>query len=434
MVEVCLVKKKSNTVEETKFYDTKVCHIFPMSASVYQAVQLLPEILHQVQELLLVQQFKKKNNFDFVDDTMLLEAFSASSSGKLKNYERLEFLGDSVLKFIVSSYLYVNYRDYQEGELTTLRTAITKNKALTEHAKSLKLYQYIVNGVTSRKLWRPPNFYCELDSDRIRQRLAYHGVSDKTLADVVESTIGASYLSGSLDAAIQAMRLFGIPLESKRWSDISNTKREAVQGDFDTTSINVAQLSKSLGYDFQDHTLVYEALVHRSASCRGYERLEFLGDALFDYCVTQYLYEKHPTADPAMLHSLRKSSVNYQIQSAICLKLELHKYIVYSAPSIAAKVMEFERKHREIMLSGEDSYEYWLNCDPPKMLADVTESILGAVLVDSGFDMNRVKRFFEQWVKPILENHISLDTISVHPMTQLTLKIQEMGCVNWEIK
>ncbi|RCH77482.1 Dicer-like protein 1, partial [Rhizopus stolonifer] len=271
----------------------------------------------------------------------------------------------SVLKFVTSAYLYVKNPDYQEGPLTHSRTQIISNKSLARLAKDIDLYQYIISGVTPRRFWRPPNFQCTSDeSKKAKQWLTYHSIANNTLADAMESALGAAFLSGSLNGVVRAIRQFDIPMGIKTWTDIHA----------------IYQLSpKSTLISWQ---IDLEALMHRSASNGTYERLEFLGDALLDYYVTTYIYQGHPTATPSILHSLRKSSVNHHILSVICLKMKLHKHIVYSAGSIAAAVMKFEYDHQRVVDSGEDVDEYWLALDPPKMLSDVVESLLGAMLVD----------------------------------------------------
>ncbi|KAG1469900.1 hypothetical protein G6F56_002988 [Rhizopus delemar] len=385
LMDVYPIKGKGNTVKQI---NPGLCRVYPMSASVYQTIQILPEILLQMDEFLLIQQFKKKHAFNYIDDTILLEAFTSPSSGKSKNYERLEFLGD--------------------------------------------LYQYIISGVTPRRFWRPPNFQCTSDeSKKAKQWLTYHSIANNTLADAMESALGAAFLSGSLNGVVRAIRQFDIPMGIKTWTDIHAIYQLSPKSTLISWQIDLVSVSEILGYTFKDNSLLQEALMHRSASNGTYERLEFLGDALLDYYVTTYIYQGHPTATPSILHSLRKSSVNHHILSVICLKMKLHKHIVYSAGSIAAAVMKFEYDHQRVVDSGEDVDEYWLALDPPKMLSDVVESLLGAMLVDSGFDVNRVQVFFNRWIKPVLDQHVSLGTMREHPMSLFTKKIQELGCMNW---
>lgn len=66
------------------------------------------------------------------------------SKSELSSNERLEFLGDSILSFSVSSYLYDKFPHFQEGELTDLRANIVKTTTLAQIARSLKLGEYLL--------------------------------------------------------------------------------------------------------------------------------------------------------------------------------------------------------------------------------------------------------------------------------------------------
>lgn len=75
----------------------------------------------------------------FIHKSFLNEA----KSKELSN-ERLEFLGDSILSFIVSKYLYEKYPNFEEGILTNLRAKLVNTKSLAESAKELKLGQLLI--------------------------------------------------------------------------------------------------------------------------------------------------------------------------------------------------------------------------------------------------------------------------------------------------
>ncbi len=87
---------------------------------------------------------RKIDNIDFYK-----EAFSLKTPNKVinaKNYERLEFLGDSVLGSIISSYLYKTYPEENEGFLTQMKSKIVNRKNLNLLGEKLKLTDFIQNG------------------------------------------------------------------------------------------------------------------------------------------------------------------------------------------------------------------------------------------------------------------------------------------------
>ncbi len=101
--------------------------------------------------------------------------------------ERLEFLGDAVLNFLSAAWLYANFPDRTEGELTHLRAALVKTNTLAGFARSLDLGRHI-------KISRGE------DTPVARNRPAL-------LADVFEALLGAIYLDQGLDA----VRIFITP-------------------------------------------------------------------------------------------------------------------------------------------------------------------------------------------------------------------------------
>lgn len=118
--------------------------------------------------------------YDFTDSGLLERALThRSKSGK--NYERLEFLGDSVLNFIVSAELYERYPDLAEGDLTRLRAALVRQQTLAELARGLALGDHIELGGG------------ELKSGGYDR--------DSILADTLEAVFGAVYRDGGMEPA-----------------------------------------------------------------------------------------------------------------------------------------------------------------------------------------------------------------------------------------
>jgi len=128
-----------------------------------------------------VPEFKNKNLLDlaFIHRSYLNEAKSVAESN-----ERLEFLGDSILSFVVSDHLYKTYPDFDEGILTNLRSLVVNTKSLAKMAKKLNFGHYL-------KL-----SHGEEDSGGRE--------NDSILANTFESVIGALFL----DQGIESVRTF----------------------------------------------------------------------------------------------------------------------------------------------------------------------------------------------------------------------------------
>lgn len=127
-----------------------------------------------------------------------------------------------------------------------------------------------------------------------------------------------------------------------------------------------AWLKKALDYEFTDTQLLELALTHRSAPGENNERLEFLGDAVLDFVISEVVFRTHPHAPEGDLSRLRASLVNDVTLARIAAQLGVGEHLHLGGG---------ERKtggHRR------DS-----------ILADALEAIFGAVYLDAGFDAAR---------------------------------------------
>jgi len=104
-----------------------------------------------------------------------------ASVDAVESNQRLEFLGDSVLGLLIADYLFKNFPENAEGELSSTRAKIVNSKSLAEFARSIKLGQHILLGESA-------------DHYNIRE-------SESALADAFESIIGAIYLDKGLQKA-----------------------------------------------------------------------------------------------------------------------------------------------------------------------------------------------------------------------------------------
>ena len=98
-----------------------------------------------------MEKLEKIIGYEFKDKELLFRALSHTSyANETKSargsYERLEFLGDSVLSLVVAEYIFKNYRKYPEGELTKLRASLVCEKALAAFAREMGLGEFIMLG------------------------------------------------------------------------------------------------------------------------------------------------------------------------------------------------------------------------------------------------------------------------------------------------
>ena len=122
-------------------------------------------------------------------------------------------------------------------------------------------------------------------------------------------------------------------------------------------------LDKTLQFRFQNADLFEQALTHRSATPRNNERLEFLGDAVLEFVVSEAVYRVRPDVSEGDLTKLRASLVKEEALAEIALELGLGEHLILGSG---------ERK------TGGHRRE--------SILADTLEAIFGAVFLDSGID------------------------------------------------
>lgn len=130
----------------------------------------------------------------FQNRTLVEEAVTHRSAGS-RNNERLEFLGDGVLNFVIAADLFQRYPNSAEGELSRLRASLVKKEKLAELATQLDLGSYLKLGSG------------ELKSGGFRRA--------SILADALEAIFGAAYLDGGFDVARDLiLRLYAADLAS----------------------------------------------------------------------------------------------------------------------------------------------------------------------------------------------------------------------------
>ena len=123
------------------------------------------------------------------------------------------------------------------------------------------------------------------------------------------------------------------------------------------------KILRTLGYAFQDESLLTRALTHRSVGARHNERLEFLGDALLGMVVAEYLFTHFPDADEGQLTRTRATLVNRESLAEVARGLDLGDLL---------RLGEGELK------SGG-----WRR---DSILANTVEALLGAIYLDGGMD------------------------------------------------
>jgi ribonuclease-3 len=172
-----------------------------------------------------IEKLQKFLKYQFLDRAIVELALTHRSANALNN-ERLEFLGDSLLGFIVADILYKNYPEANEGELSRMRSTLVNKITLANIARELKLGQFVQLGSGESKSG---------GSDR-----------DSILADAVEALIAAIYL----DAGIHDCRKV-----VSRWLD-HRLGKSATTGRLRDAKTQLQELMQASGFGLPQYNVV----------------------------------------------------------------------------------------------------------------------------------------------------------------------------------
>ncbi|PWN37925.1 ribonuclease III [Meira miltonrushii] len=371
-----------------------------LPGSMLCSARLLPSILTAYEQMLLVKQFRADVLSDLpIDEEKLMQALTLPNAVMGYDYQQLEFLGDCVLKLIASCIVFCNDGMAGEGALTRRRTQTISNEHLTMISKRLQVAQHVFGSEAVPKNWQAHGAW---------QRSVR--MSDKMSADLIEAILGAAWSSGGdatagLQTALDCFNKLHLISQRVSLEDFRTRfdlvwlyKNEEVRY---TDRSYVTRMESTLGYKFKHTQLAIEAITHSSISSilkPSYERLEFLGDAVLEVCVVQLFHGLFPTFDEGEYSHLKSAAASNVSLGVACLNTELSRLLMDNCPAIQQSIEKFRT---QVILArtnaeedGQHNQPFWSNISCPKQLGDIVESTLGAVFVDSGFDLEASRKVF----------------------------------------
>ncbi|MCW7762983.1 ribonuclease III [Photorhabdus luminescens] len=162
--------------------------------------------------------------------------------------------------------------------------------------------------------------------------------------------------------------------------------------------IVINRLQRKLGYTFDQHDLLIQALTHRSASSKHNERLEFLGDSILSFVIANALYHRFPRVDEGDMSRMRATLVRGNTLAELAREFELGECLRLGPGEL--KSGGYRRE---------------------SILADTVEALIGAIFLDS--DIQMVERTILRWYETRL-NEISPGDKQKDPKTRLQEYLQ----------
>ncbi|KAI6147431.1 hypothetical protein BKA82DRAFT_4153541 [Pisolithus tinctorius] len=470
----------------------KYCCVELCSPAECEYSYMLPSILRHLTVVMTVESlrrtlFVKTPGLASIPTSLLIPAITAPAADDHINYQRLESLGDAVLKFVVAVNLMAQYPLWPEGYLTQRKDQTVNNGRLAKAATKVALYKWIIRTKFTPRKYTPLYLTEPIDVSRMEvppseEPVAESGksnneteqLSTKMLADVVESLIGAAYLHGGFNLGIECARLFQLGLSLTGLEDNVEKILGRVEPSADLSG-QLVHVEQMIGYTFQRKLLLIEALTHASyhfdTQTVSYERMEFLGDALLDMFVIDYLYHFPGRAfTPGQMHIFKAATVNTYSLAYRCLQLSVEVDASMPMPDARGRITLQHKTNRvhlyqcllhssTVVLEDQklsfrrfENYsaeiEEALNVgkvfpwaaltrlQPPKFLSDMIESIIGAVYLDSGGNIETVRTLLRTLgIMDCLERVVREKVDVLHPVSRLGIWVsQQHKQINYEFK
>jgi dsRNA-specific ribonuclease len=400
------------------------CSIESLSAPCARMMLFIPSILHVIGIGLVSQNAVDTvlSPIGFKDPKHVMTALTASAAHEFMNYQSLEFLGDSLLKYYTSLQLFAQFPKWHEGYLSRKKDSIVGNARLCRAALDVGLDRFIHTEPFAGAQWKV-HTNASLRGEPDDQSGRY--LSTKVLADVVEALIGAAHIDGiesqeSERRSLACLRLF---LPEVPWNTVQSS---IARCQYPRLPANVsvsyfAAVEAMIGYQFENHMLIAEALTHPSAIDKldSYQRLEYLGDAILDHIVVTTVFRAaDKMLKPLAMHLIRTAIVNADFLAFLCLETTIdlkrfdvatdnlwhksnimsrteRKYLCQFMTTAGNALMSAQhaciKRHRQLREKIKEAIQHgasypWsllIRLRADKFFSDIIESILGAIYLDS---------------------------------------------------
>ncbi|KAK5453406.1 Dicer-like protein 2 [Exophiala xenobiotica] len=411
------------------------CEILGLPAEYGELLMLVPSITHMVEVALRSAEACKGplSTLEFADLDLVSQALTLPSVST-RNYERLEFLGDDLLKFYASLQTFVDNPYHPESLLSIERERVVNNARLQRTTRELGLDRFLTKHKFSGAQWRAG----VNNEDTVEAVPSKKKLSAKTLADIVEALIGAANLDGAAfgtadETVTRALQLF---LGEVEWRSTEvNLARLTIKHDSSLPGFDLlAPVETLIGYTFAHRSFLSEALTHSSlgVGTTSYERLEFLGDAILDHIVKTKLFHSPLKLEPEQMTFRRHALVSHVTLAFFALQASHERSIIEIQTDFRTRKTEEHTAVQTVLLldyikrigSRQDveSRELTLaalgevresilenfhhgrkfpwselyRLRAPKSYSDIIESILAAVFIDSGGSIDRCESVLEK--------------------------------------
>ncbi|KAH7080603.1 ribonuclease III domain-containing protein [Paraphoma chrysanthemicola] len=375
----------------------------------------------------------------------IVTALTAPSADAQLNFERYEFLGDAVLKMVVSAQVLTDHVIWPAGWLSQYRDNLISNASLANAALSLHLDQYILTRAPRTRNWTLPRLS---DADCLPEKRI---LSSKTLADVSQALFAAAYLDTGHGLARSCIKIFIPEIRSEQ------PTFEMPHG-AKFPRHEVEEIQQLIGHQFRNFTVLLQALTHPSCTSHGseesYQRLAFLGDAVLGFLVAKTLFQHPEELSEGKMTKVRAAVVNSNMLGYVCMthsiprkvfgietttlkqsrkvqrveNMPLWKYMRHESKYLGKALDACNARYRGLcgclhqQMQNGHSYP-WVTLaelQPEGFYSDLVQSVIGAIYVDSGGEWSACQQFIETiGISSSIQRMVQPDYDVAHPRSVL---------------
>lgn len=245
-------------------------------------------------------------------------------------------------------------------------------------------------------------------------------VSFNQMADVFEASIGAVYLAYGLESCYEYLNRAGIIKLSKIKQPI---KTESRLIDELYVQYRMAEIEAGiLRYTFANKMHLLIALLHSSsldrycADIAGYREYGVLGETVVKVLVVTYLFAKYPSAVPGMLTKLKIAGCSKSLLALIAIRSRLCDHIICDSTQLLKDILQAQKQD----LASKGSLEL-MDGACAKELATLVEEIVGAIYIDAGQDIGKVRRVLMPLLEPYLDYYATPEYCDTHKQPKVAL-------------
>ena len=405
-----------NTVKKN-LYIPEFFNIIAVPQAWIKILPLIPILVYKIKIYCFMNELRYKIGLNYLTVNSLYKASISKSSDPIvgEQHERLEMIGDSILKYFSSINILNCYFNRNEDFLIHKRNDFIKNGFLIDLIKNLKWKKYLIKQRFSVKNFKPPDKEIKQPNTKEPSNIKEKNdlKDDKSIADYYEALIGACFEDGicsknkenidiqtlylklkdddikesfmierakALEDGIKLCKFFLIRsgnLFTDHWKWEPTLEDDIVRK---THKKSVKNISKELRHKFNDTSALFTIINYSKDTYSNYDksdckRLKFIGEAVLDLITVIYFYCKKQDAKPKELTEYKHMAVTKSSYAKLFTKLNIFDKI-----DADEKIRREYKKTKHSLSKNADSMNL------PKYFSEIFEVLVGAIFIDNKYN------------------------------------------------